>query len=279
MPSPPDSRSPTPRFNLDLCPKRLYPFIPPRNYGAVFEYTMYRSSFPQRENMDFLESLELRSILTLTTKNDPCETYRGFVDKCGVSHKIMELETNKEGAINMKPDKMCEAILFALNPAHHPVHVHCNQGRHRTGCFVACIRKIQGWPMNDIIHEYETYASPKPRDGDIAFIRQFDPAAVYSFADKNPHMRWRSDSVLDTFDLLAGLPKSDFAFPHSSAVSDTSDPGLIMPTRRVNINSALIEESASVTTAQETIIDREADTTETVLEIQPAYPDDMEDMQ
>lgn len=279
MPSPPDSRSPTPRFNLDICPKRLYPLIPPRNYGAVYDNKMYRSSFPQRENIDFLGSLELRSILTLTTKNDPGEAYEEFVRASNIRHKIMELETNKDGSINMKAENLCDALMFALNPNHHPIYVHCNQGRHRTGCFVACIRKIEGWAMEDILHEYDTYASPKPRDGDIAFIKQFNPAVVHKFADQNPHLKWRSDSVIGTFDLLAGLLGADMALqvPDGSVVSDSSDPGLMLAAPRT-IDPALLNGAASLLNSHETVIDEDTGMSETVTEVGLAEDEDMEDL-
>ncbi|KAF7189406.1 Inositol phosphatase SIW14 [Pseudocercospora fuligena] len=279
MPSPPDSRSPTPRFNLDKCPKRLYPLIPPKNYGAIYDHTMYRSSFPQRENIEFLDSLDLRSILTLTTKNDPCDTYNDFVRASSVRHKIMELETNKEGSINMKSENLCEAIMFALNPNHHPVYVHCNQGRHRTGCLVACIRKLDGWSMEEILTEYDTYASPKPRDGDIAFIKQFDPKIVHMYAEQNPHLKWRSDSILGTFDLLAGISRTDMALQvaNGSVVSDTSEPGLMLAAPRT-IDPALLNGAAPLLNAQATIIDAGSGMSETITEVEPVGDDEMEDV-
>ncbi|KXT07865.1 hypothetical protein AC579_9726 [Pseudocercospora musae] len=279
MPSPPDSRSPTPRFNLDKCPKRLYPLIPPKNYGAVFDDVMFRSSFPQRENIDFLNSLKLRSILTLTTKNDPCDTYSDFVREASIRHKIMELETNKEGAINMKPDNLCEAILFAMNPVHQPVYVHCNQGRHRTGCFVACIRKIVGWSMEDVLAEYDTYASPKPREGDIAFIKQFDPKVVYRFAEQNPHLKWRSDSVLGTFDLLAGISRLDMGLQAAdgSVVSDGSDPGLMLPAPRT-IDPTLLNGTVSILNTRESVHGQGNGLSEIITEVEPAEDDEMADI-
>ncbi|EME84460.1 uncharacterized protein MYCFIDRAFT_163273 [Pseudocercospora fijiensis CIRAD86] len=240
---------------------------------------MFRSSFPQRENIEFLGSLKLRSILTLTTKNDPCETYSDFVRNSSVRHKIMELETNKEGAINMKPDNLCEAILFAMNPSHRPVYVHCNQGRHRTGCFVACLRKIEGWPIEDVLAEYDTYASPKPRDGDIAFIKQFDPKVIYTFAEQNPHLKWRSDSVLGTFDLLASIPRMDMGLQvaDGSVVSDTSDPGLMLAAPRT-VDPALLNGTASILKTRESVIDEDTGLSETIAEVEVVEDDEMEDV-
>lgn len=76
-----------------------------------------------------------------------------------------------------------------MNRANHPLHIHCNQGKHRTGCLVACLRKIQGVPLPDILAEYHAYAWPKSRDGDVKLITAFDPASVYEYAVRTGYLR------------------------------------------------------------------------------------------
>lgn len=75
-----------------------------------------------------------------------------------------------------------------MDSANHPVYVHCNQGKHRTGCVIACLRKVQGWKLEDIINEYNTYSGAKSRAGDRALIKSFDPAIVYHYAKANGHL-------------------------------------------------------------------------------------------
>lgn len=94
-----------------------------------------------------------------------------------------------------------------MDPANQPGYIHCNQGRHRTGCVVACLRKVQRWPIEDVIAEYETYAAPKVRSGDIELIRAFDPEAVYQYSRKHDYFSGRrfmrrSDSVISNLDTL-----------------------------------------------------------------------------
>jgi hypothetical protein len=43
----------------------------------------------------------------------------------------------------------------------HPVLIHCNKGKHRTGCLVGCYRKVQKWSMTAIFEEYRRFAHPK----------------------------------------------------------------------------------------------------------------------
>lgn len=120
----------------------------------------------------------------MVTKTESCAAYNHYVSTNGINRKILNVEPNKEGKVKTDFDTLCEAVLYAINPANHPVWIHCNQGRHRTGCVVACIRKIQQWPMKEILEEYYTYAHPKPRDGDIQLIKDFNPELVHEYGKK-----------------------------------------------------------------------------------------------
>lgn len=46
-------------------PSRLMPLAPPTNYGTVEAGAWYRSGFPDEDNLDFLESLGIRSIVSV----------------------------------------------------------------------------------------------------------------------------------------------------------------------------------------------------------------------
>ncbi|PPJ51623.1 hypothetical protein CBER1_08948 [Cercospora berteroae] len=256
-PTPPESRSPTPRVTLMPCPVRLLPLVPAPNYGTVVDNTMYRSAFPQARNIEFMETLKLKSILTLVTKTASCEHYDNFVWQHGINRKILDVEPNKEGKVKTNFDTLCDAILFALNPMHHPVYIHCNQGRHRTGCVVACIRKIQQWPMDEILLEYMTYADPKPREGDIELIKSFDPELVHQYGRRHGLLkgfkkglkdlgRERVDSFNSVYELASSLPSHNTASicssdsSQSSDTSEKSDGLLLMASRYLPSESALL---------------------------------------
>lgn len=40
---------------------------------------------------------------------------------------------------------MQEALSRLLDVRTHPILIHCNKGKHRTGCLVGCLRKVQCW--------------------------------------------------------------------------------------------------------------------------------------
>jgi hypothetical protein len=65
------------------------------------------------------------------------------------------------------------ALRAIMDPRNHPVLIHCNQGKHRTGCLVGCLRKVQQWSLVAIFEEYRRFAGTKARVVDELFIERF----------------------------------------------------------------------------------------------------------
>lgn len=188
-------------------------------------------------------------------------------------------------------DSLCEAIVFAINPLNHPVWIHCNQGRHRTGCVVACIRKIQLWPIDEILEEYQTYANPKPRDGDIQLIKDFDPEWVLEFAKKEGVLadfssllknfgRSRNDSFMSVYELASSIPSHENTSIYSSSNSSLSDDGpMIMadPIRKaqadaeMNLDPMLRSSTPDVTVEE---VEEEDDAFDNSMETEDGNDDD-----
>ena len=182
-PSPPESGTTTPRLSLAPCPTRLRPLFPPPNYGCVDDFKIYRSSYPQDRHMDFVRSLGIRTVLTLV-ETEPSLGFQYWIERDNIRWAKLNVGTNKDpsGKVDTDVKTICEAILFLLDSSNYPVYVHCNQGKHRTGCVVACLRKVQGWSMAEILAEYNVYAGVKSRPGDRTLIKAFDPEIVYEYA-------------------------------------------------------------------------------------------------
>jgi hypothetical protein len=62
-----------------------------------------------------------------------------------------------------------------LDPSNYPMLIHCNKGKHRTGCITASFRRVTGWTFEACIAEYERYSKPKDRPLDKVFIGRFNP--------------------------------------------------------------------------------------------------------
>ncbi|KAK5114974.1 hypothetical protein LTR85_010012 [Meristemomyces frigidus] len=227
-PTPPSSGAATPTLRLERCPLRLRPLIPPPNYGATKDGEVFRSAFPQDRNIEFLKGLEVMTVLCLVG-TEPSEHYTQWIQHGSIKRLRVDIAANKEGKIKTTWDSLCEALLIVMDCANYPLYIHCNQGRHRTGCVVACFRKIQRWPIEDILAEYRAYANPKAREGDIDLIRAFDPEAVFEYAkchgylDDRPFMK-RMDSAIGNIDALAeALSSRDGEdIGHISGLSDAS---------------------------------------------------------
>ncbi|KAL2938785.1 Tyrosine-protein phosphatase DSP1 [Bienertia sinuspersici] len=83
-----------------------------------------------------------------------------------------------EPFVNIPDDTIREAlkVLLGINTyvRNHPVLIHCKRGKHRTGCLVGCLRKLQKWCLSSIFDEYQRFAAAKARVSDQRFIELFD---------------------------------------------------------------------------------------------------------
>jgi tyrosine-protein phosphatase SIW14 len=76
------------------------------------------------------------------------------------------LETNEEETAN--------ALIQLLDVRNHPsnslslmkVLIHCNKGKHRIGCLVGCLRKLERWSLTSIFDEYRRFAGNNVRIAD-----------------------------------------------------------------------------------------------------------------
>jgi len=159
-PSPPSS-SPSP-VEQSPCPP---------NWGVV-STGIYRSSFPRPEHFHFLQGLGLRTVLTLVFGPYPEENAKFCADE-GIELIQLGLPNSKDPRVPIPEGTIRRALDIVLDPARHPLLIHCNRGKHRTGCVVGCLRKIQNWTVEESLAEYCHYSHPKERLADVAFIRNF----------------------------------------------------------------------------------------------------------
>lgn len=147
-------------------------FVPPLNFSMV-DYGVFRSGFPQPSNFTFLHSLGLRSIIYLCPEPYP-EANLEFVNANGINLYQFGIEGHKEPFVNIPDDAIREALKLLLDTRNHPVLIHCKRGKHRTGCLVGCLRKLQKWCLSSIFDEYQRFAAAKARVSDQRFIESFD---------------------------------------------------------------------------------------------------------
>ncbi|KAH8883435.1 protein-tyrosine phosphatase, partial [Thozetella sp. PMI_491] len=154
----------------------------PENFGVVVP-GVYRSSYPQAQDYTFIRDLKLRTIVTLVDKDFP-DSYRSFIAENGIRHHVFSMKGTKKEDIPMKT--MRDILRLVLNHQNHPLLIHCNHGKHRTGCVVAVVRKVTGWKLPRIVDEYREFAGAKARDCDVKYITLFDLSSLSNlFAERS----------------------------------------------------------------------------------------------
>ncbi|BEI80662.1 hypothetical protein CcaverHIS002_0111910 [Cutaneotrichosporon cavernicola] len=151
--------------------------VPPENFAAVTQ-GVYRSGFPKKRNFQFLETLQLKTVLTLVLEDYPEANLQWCQDQ-DIQFMQFGIPGNKEPFDNIPEDVICSALVAILDRRNHPLLIHCNKGKHRTGCLIGCIRRLQSWSMTSIFDEYRRFSAPKSRAVDQQFIDLFDLGPVW----------------------------------------------------------------------------------------------------
>ncbi|KAK3155403.1 hypothetical protein QOZ80_2BG0202860 [Eleusine coracana subsp. coracana] len=150
--------------------------VPPLNFAMVDD-GIFRSGFPDATNFRFLRSLNLRSIVYLCPEPYPEDNAR-FLDQNGIELHQFGIEGRKEPFVYIPEEMIREAIKVILDVRNQPVLIHCKRGKHRTGCVVGCLRKLQKWCLSSVFDEYLHFAAAKARSTDQRFMEQFDASSL-----------------------------------------------------------------------------------------------------
>ncbi|KAF7826262.1 putative tyrosine-protein phosphatase DSP4 isoform X1 [Senna tora] len=174
-------------------------FIPPLNFSMV-DNGIFRSGFPEPANFSFLQTLGLRSIIYLCPEPYP-EANKEFMKsngiklyQFGIEGHMVSMSTSMcvefvssysslgslflEPFVNIPEDTIREALKVVLDVNNHPVLIHCKRGKHRTGCLVGCLRKLQKWCLSSVFDEYQRFAAAKARVSDQRFVELFDISSL-----------------------------------------------------------------------------------------------------
>ncbi len=150
----------------------ITPYIPPLNFSMVIP-GVYRGGYPNKKNFDFLKKIGLRSILFLCPERYS-DNNMEFCRANGIRVLQFGIEGNKEPFVHIPEDAIRRAVEQLCDTRNHPILIHCNKGKHRTGVLVGCLRKVQGWSLTSIFDEYRRFAGSKVRMLDQQFIELFE---------------------------------------------------------------------------------------------------------
>ncbi len=163
-------------YPLDSDPASLSTLIPPENFSQV-SVGIYRSGFPTKKNFPFLKSLRLKTILYLCLEEYPSANL-DFLAQNGIQLLQFGCQGNKEPFMEIPESVLGSALRQLISTQNQPILIHCNKGKHRTGCLVGIYRKWNKWSLSAIFEEYRRFAAPKERDMDQQFIELFDVTGI-----------------------------------------------------------------------------------------------------
>ncbi|CAN1232688.1 Tyrosine-protein phosphatase DSP1, partial [Linum perenne] len=150
--------------------------LPPLNFAMV-DNGIFRSGFPNSTNFSFVKTLGLRSIICMCPEMYPAAN-KEFLKENGIRLFQFGIEGYKEPFVNIPEDMIHEALKVVLDVKNHPILIHCKRGKHRTGCVVGCLRKLQKWCLSSIFDEYQRFAAAKARVSDQRFMELFDVSTL-----------------------------------------------------------------------------------------------------
>ncbi|KAF7728383.1 hypothetical protein EC973_006191 [Apophysomyces ossiformis] len=138
--------------------------IPPFRYALV-EENIFRGGYPKPRNMRFLKSLlsivlpfrlRLKTILSLIPEKLIPEMQE-FCQQQNINMVHLTVDKMKEDNIPLSYNKTLMALQIIIDPANHPLYLHCLDGADVTGLVVACLRKLQMWSTSSAMSEFSRH--------------------------------------------------------------------------------------------------------------------------
>ena len=135
--------------------------FPPHRF-AIIDHGLFRGGYPTARNIDFIQRLELKTIISLTPK---ALSISILSDNVNFMH--IKVEKPKESIpLNYT---LVNRILLMFQDA-MPLYLHCLEGR-ITNVVVMCYRKSQGWDLKSIINEASRFQDIGAEE--IAFVEKY----------------------------------------------------------------------------------------------------------
>jgi tyrosine-protein phosphatase OCA6 len=142
--------------------------FPPFRYGLV-EVDVHRGAYPKPRNTPFLQSLNLKTLVSLTP--EPLEPQLlSQLTQNNPTLQPIHLRTDKpKESIPLSFPKVLQILQILSEPANHPIYLHCLDGATVTCIVVMALRKLQAWSQVC----YTTEACRFLRDGLSFFMVDF----------------------------------------------------------------------------------------------------------
>jgi len=143
------------------------PSIP--SYGVIWEERFTRSGAPRDEaGWTWLRTHGVRSVVNFRFLPEDAEASERarFERYLSLPFKGKEPPTEAEAET---------FLAFVRDPQHWPVHIHCKEGKYRTGLMAALVRyAIDGWSIDEALAEARRYTKGKDLFArDVSWLRRW----------------------------------------------------------------------------------------------------------
>lgn len=138
--------------------------VPPLKFNTV-QPNLFRGAYPREINFPFLQTLQLKTIVSLTPEPVTAETDPSLYQFAKSNNvKLIHLECAQSGKGKKRGvPTSYTAILEAINIMIHkdlaPVYIHCFNGGQVTSLVIACLRKLQFWSSITIFNEFINFTA------------------------------------------------------------------------------------------------------------------------
>jgi tyrosine-protein phosphatase SIW14 len=150
--------------------------VPPLNFALVMP-GIYRSGFFNTRNYRFLKQSLIKSVVHVSVdgyaEHKIGEDNLVFMKENNIRMFKCPLNPHKDPFAHTEEFVVAEALSILLDTRNHPVLVHDDKGKHRAGVLIGCLRKIQGWSLASIFHEYSLFTMGSLRFLDMQWVELF----------------------------------------------------------------------------------------------------------
>lgn len=139
-------------------------YVPPLRFNTV-QHRLYRGGYPRKANFAFLESLNIKTIISLTPypisiETDPQLFEFATSNKMNLIHiECAQSGKGKKRGVPMGYSSIMEALKLMIHNEFAPVYLHCLNGGQVTSLVIACLRKLQFWSSIAIFNEFINYTT------------------------------------------------------------------------------------------------------------------------
>lgn len=166
----------------------LPPLVPPIKFNTVQPH-IHRGAYPREVNFEFLYTLQLKTILSLTpdpvTEESDSQLYKfALQNNIALVHlKCDKLGKGKKRGVPIGYSAVLEALDYMIHSSYGPVYIHCLNGSQTTSLVIACLRKLQFWSSIAIFNEFINFATNITLN-DRSFVDGFKGDIKVNYQDK-----------------------------------------------------------------------------------------------